>query len=154
MSSTSTCSKPCRFDNDTSFLHISEKNGYDFQPQAGFAADMKTTSADNTYLVRVLYTTQTGQQLVVMYLPPLIKIGPEVMKTSHYVRVERGQVSIKLANEEFIASSNAGVVIPANVVYEYTNESLSEGADLSIFYCQKRYEEGEVWLNNNQCSLE
>lgn len=87
----------------------------------GFVIDLDQEARSNEDYRRVLYTAQHAQ-LVVMCIAPGDEIGEEVHDSvDQFIRLEEGDATIMLGDDEYHVGADFAVIIPAGVKHNIIN---------------------------------
>ncbi len=92
---------------------------------------------------KVLYTAKHSQ-LVLMSIAPGDDIGEEVHELDQFIRVEAGAGKAVLNGEEHALEDGSAVVVPAGVLHNILNTSVTEHLKLYTVYSPPEHKDGVV----------
>jgi mannose-6-phosphate isomerase-like protein (cupin superfamily) len=109
----------------------------------GFVANIETTSLENNYFRKVLYTAK-HTQLVVMSLQPGEDIGREVHHLDQFIRCEAGEGKAILDDTAYTFTDGFVIVVPAGVEHNIINLSSEKPLKLYTLYAPPNHRDGVV----------
>lgn len=111
---------------------------------AGYHSNIEELTLENKNFRKVLFTGK-HTQLVLMSLLPGEEIGMEVHETvDQFFRFEKGSVKVIIDSEEFTASADDVVIVPAGSMHNIINESKTEVVKLYTLYSPPNHPEGTI----------
>ena len=111
---------------------------------SGYVTNIETKTLENEYFREVLFTAE-HMQLVVMSLGPGEDIGLETHDdVDQFIRVEAGQGTALLDDEEHALEDGSIVVIPAGTKHNVINASQNEPLKLYTIYTPPEHPHGTI----------
>lgn len=112
----------------------------------GMIINIDKETINNTNYRKVLFTTDK-LQLVLMNIQPGEEIGEEIHEDGdQFIRIEQGRCKVILNDEEYIAETDSGIIIKANVKHNIINIGTDELKIYSI-YCPPEHKDGLIQVN-------
>jgi mannose-6-phosphate isomerase-like protein (cupin superfamily) len=107
----------------------------------GMIINIDKETISNTNYRRVIFTAEK-LQLVLMNIQPGDEIGEETHEDGdQFIRIEQGRCKVILNDEEYIAETDSGIIIKANVKHNIINIGTDELKVYSI-YCPPEHMDG------------
>lgn len=111
--------------------------------EMGMIINIDKETINNTNYRKVLFTAEK-LQLVLMNIQPGDEIGEETHEDGdQFIRIEQGRCKVILNDEEYIAETDSGIIIKANVKHNIINIGTDELKIYSI-YCPPEHINGLI----------
>jgi mannose-6-phosphate isomerase-like protein (cupin superfamily) len=115
----------------------------------GMIINIDKETNNNTNYRKVLFTAEK-LQLVLMNIQPGDEIGEETHADGdQFIRIEQGRCKVILNDEEYIAETDSGIIIKANVKHNIINIG-SEELKIYSIYCPPEHMDGLVQVNKKK----
>jgi mannose-6-phosphate isomerase-like protein (cupin superfamily) len=128
---------------------IIENNNILSNNDIGLIINIDKETNNNTNYRKVLFTAEK-LQLVLMNIQPGDEIGEETHTDGdQFIRIEQGRCKVILNDEEYIAETDSGIIIKANVKHNIINIG-SEELKIYSIYCPPEHMDGLVQVKKEK----
>jgi len=110
-----------------------------------FKTNIEEETLENPFYRKVLFTTP-DMQLVVMKIYPGERIPEETHQGTQFIRVEKGEIFVRVGNKEFILKDDEIVMIPDNTLHYFENVGLEPVSLYSIYSPPEHYPTTEEYM--------
>jgi len=115
--------------------------------EGSYISNIRDETKENTDFRRVLFTDD-NMQLVLMSLKPGEEIGKETHpETSQFIRIEEGNGTLLIYDEEFSMETESAVIVPEGVEHNLINTG---GVDLKLYTLYSTPEHKEVTVHKTK----
>lgn len=109
-----------------------------------YSTNIETSTIENKYYRKVLYTSKK-MQLVVMSLKPGEEIPEEVHEDiDQFIRIEEGQATAIIGEQKFNLKDDDVIIIPAGKKHYVKNISADKDLKLYSIYTPPEHPEGTI----------